>query len=208
MERLFRYVAGFLLIAGIAIAGNVGPMMIQKYGADIDNPSAFWANIGGGAVGKLNLGAGCANDGSGNLTCAGAVASVQGHTGAVTLGQSDINGALGYTPLNKGGDTATGLIGFTQTNGATAAGTTQGTATAITAQVTVFTTVPAGSGTVLNTTAGVRQVIYNRGASTLAVYPFSGAQIEAYGANTAVGIAVGGSAVFECVSSTQCYVGI
>lgn len=51
--------AFMLLIAwgGAVVAGNVGPMMIQNYGADIDNASQFRANIGLGAVAVLNLGA-------------------------------------------------------------------------------------------------------------------------------------------------------
>ena len=47
MNRRFAFLLGFGLFAGIgAVAGNVGPMLIQNYGSDIDNPAAFRSNIG------------------------------------------------------------------------------------------------------------------------------------------------------------------
>jgi hypothetical protein len=205
LRRLSFATGLFTLMAVGAIAGNVGPMMIQQYGLDIDQPGTFWANIGGGAAGKLSIGTGLSNQ-SGALTAN--VTTVFGRTGTVTLQSGDVTAALTYTPLNKGGDALTGLLGFTTTATASAAGTTQGTATAITAQQTIVTTVASGTGVALNSTLNVPQVIYNRGANQLTVYPFSAAQIEAYGVNSPVAIAVGGSAAFRCVSTTQCYVGL
>jgi hypothetical protein len=166
--RGLAFLAGlFLFGAAVAMAGNVGPMMIQQYGGDIDNTALFWTNIGGGAVGKLGIGPGC-------VPVAGAL-SCQGY---VTSGT------------------------------ASAAGSTQGTGTMLSAQQTIVTTTPSGSGVVLANTLLQPQVIYNRGANQLTVYPFSGAQIEAYGTNSPVAIAVGGSAAFRCISTTQCYVGL
>lgn len=51
MKRFFTrrigFVFGFLLFAAVgAVAGNVGPMMIQQYGADIDNLPLFLRNLG------------------------------------------------------------------------------------------------------------------------------------------------------------------
>ena len=211
--RRLAFLTGlFTLLAAGAVAGNVGPVMIQLYGADIDNPSLFWSNIGGGAVGKLSIGTGLSNV-AGALTAS--VTSVFGRTGAVALTSGDVSGALGftpaaalgYTPVNKAGDTMTGLLGLSTIATASAAGTTQGTATAITAQQTVFTTVGAGLSAVLNSTVNVPQVLMNRGVNPLTVFPFVGAQIEAFALNAAVTVAVGGTATFRCPTATQCYAG-
>jgi len=110
--------------------------------------------------------------------------------------------ALGYVPLNRAGDTATGLIGFLTSASATAAGTTQGTATQITAQTTIFTTVAANTGAVLNTALGVPQTVCNRGLNVLAVYPPTSAAIETNSTNAAVGVAVNGCATFRMNTST------
>lgn len=205
MNKIWGALPVLLLSAVVAVAGNVGPMLIQQYGADVDNPALFWTNIGGGAAGRLSIGAGLSNS-AGALTAA--VQSVFGRTGAVTLQSSDVTGALGFSPLNKAGDTLTGLLGTTVAATASAAGTNQGTATAIAAQVTVFTTVAPGAGAVLNNTVGAAQVIFNRGGNPLTIYPFSGAQIEGYGVNNPVAVAVGGAVVIRCASTTQCFAGI
>lgn len=48
---------------------------------------------------------------AGYISAAGApVQSVFGRTGAVTLASADVTGALGYTPVNKAGDTMTGSL--------------------------------------------------------------------------------------------------
>ncbi|HQU16611.1 MAG TPA: hypothetical protein PLO69_10990 [Gammaproteobacteria bacterium] len=194
LKRVPGLVAGFLLTAiGLAIAGNVGPLMIQNYGADIDNPALFWTNIGGGSAGKLSIGAGLSNQ-AGALT--------------VTLKNTDVVAALGYPPVNKAGDTMTGMLGFTASAAAVAAGTNQATATPITAQITVFTEVPPGTGGELSGGIGVPQTIYNRGANVLTLYPFMGAQIESFGVNSPVAVAVGGFVTIRCVSPTQCYTGV
>lgn len=116
--RLCAVLAAILavLAATPAVAGNVGPMMIQNYGKDIDNIPLFLENLGLGplATAQLNDGSGCSITNN-ILTCAGgaggAVASVFGRTGAVTLQSSDVTGALGYTPLGPTGS-GSGLSGL------------------------------------------------------------------------------------------------
>lgn len=75
-----------------------------------------------------------------------------------------------------------------------AAGNSQGTATILTAQTNVVTTVASGAGVILQ--SGIVQRVLNRGANVLLVYPPSGANIETNAANAAVSIAVGGAATF------------
>lgn len=127
----------------------------------------------------------------------GAVFSVAGRTGAVTLTHSDLT------------DWASATAGFasaaTYAAAVSAAGTTQGTATAITATINVVTTVAANSGVILPSGATQPIRILNRGANALKVYPQTGAQIEAAGANAAVTVAVGAGVTFLPVSSTQWY---
>lgn len=79
-----------------------------------------------------------------------------------------------------------GVLGFTSENGAVATGTTQATALAMTTEWIEVTTVPAGSGVVLNGFgAGVPSVVFNEGANALKVYPPVGNQIDALGVNVA-----------------------
>lgn len=119
--------------------------------------------------------------------------------------------------LNQGGrgTTTTGAIAALATGGGgglgtpltvSAFGSTQGAATALTATVTIATTVAAGTGVRLTLPY---QLVINAGANALSVYPNSGASITGGGtalaANAAFSVGVGSSAVFVCSSSSACY---
>jgi hypothetical protein len=99
------------------------------------------------------------------------------------------------------------------TTGISAAGTTQGTATAISAPTyfgsrayQVVSTVASGTGVVLPTAvAGMEIKVVNAGANPLAIYPASGATINGYGANNPYLLGVGVSARFQATSTTQWY---
>lgn len=82
-----------------------------------------------------------------------------------------------------------------------AAGTTQGTATALTAQLNVVTTVAAGTGVVATATY---TEIWNAGANDLLVYPVSSAHFDALGTNLPITVPVGG-AVRIIMNGTQGY---
>jgi hypothetical protein len=87
-----------------------------------------------------------------------------------------------------------------------AAGTTQGTGTAITSDRSVVTTVAAASGVVLPTAvAGRTVVIVNKGANALRVYPAVGGAVDALGTNNPVTVAVDGWLEFNATSATQWY---
>ncbi len=67
----------------------------------------------------------------------------------------------------------------------TGAGTTQGTGTAITASVSVFTTVAANTGaTLTDSSISDEYFVLNLGANPLWIYPPSGARINALATNT------------------------
>jgi hypothetical protein len=91
-------------------------------------------------------------------------------------------------------------------NAVSAAGSTQGTATALTVDYNVITTVASSTGVKLPTaTAGRRIVIVNKGANTLSIYPATGGAINALSANAAIQVAANGSIELMASSATQWY---
>ena len=94
-------------------------------------------------------------------------------------------------------------------SGLTAAGTTQGTALAITNQTNEFTTVAASSGGILpSPEQGEFIFVANAGANALNVYPATGHSINALSANTAFSLAAGKNALFWAATATKWYVNL
>lgn len=92
-------------------------------------------------------------------------------------------------------DVATGL---------TATGTDETDAYEVTFAKNAFTTVASGTGAILDSDAapGDTQMIYNGGANALTVYPPSGAQINALGANNGMLLATNTACQFYCITTT------
>lgn len=88
-----------------------------------------------------------------------------------------------------------------------AAGTTQGTATELTAADSEVTTVAAGSGVILNSTlsAGDSQTVFNAGGNAVKVYPPSGMSINALSSNASMLLATNTGCLFKCVSATRVF---
>ena len=88
-----------------------------------------------------------------------------------------------------------------------AAGTTQGTATELTAADSEITTVGAGAGVVLSASlaAGDTQTVFNAGANAVKVYPTSGMKINALSTNAAMTLAPNTGCLFKCVSTTRVF---
>lgn len=88
-----------------------------------------------------------------------------------------------------------------------AAGTTQGTATELTAADSEVTTVASGAGVVLSSklAPGDEQTVFNAGANPLKVYPPSGFQINALTANAPMLLSTNTACFFKCVSTTRVY---
>lgn len=98
----------------------------------------------------------------------------------------------------------TPAITFTNSASVSAAGTTQGTATALTLDYNNVTTVAANSGVVLPvSSAGRRITVKNNGANALTVYPASTGTIDALSANTGLSVPVGAAEVFLYTSSVN-----
>lgn len=87
----------------------------------------------------------------------------------------------------------------------TAAGTTQATATALTSDYNVVTTVTSTAYGVKLPTAipGNSVYIVNNGTNTLQVYPASGGSIDGLGVNASYDIQIGGAMEFKASSLTQ-----
>ena len=93
------------------------------------------------------------------------------------------------------------LNGTTFNTGITAAGTTQGTATALTADVNVVGTATAGQGVSLyNGVIGDSQLVYNDTNVAIYVYPPTGGNVNQLSANT--GFALGGRTAVEVKKAT------
>lgn len=91
-------------------------------------------------------------------------------------------------------------------SGLSGAGTTQGTATAITNQTNEFTTVAASSGAVLpSPEQGEFIFVANAGANALNVYPASGHSINALAANAAFSLAAGKNCLFWAATASKWY---
>lgn len=87
-----------------------------------------------------------------------------------------------------------------------AAGSTQGTATALTKSFNEVTTVASGQGVALPTPeAGEMLLIANQGANSLNVYPASGCSINNLSVNAPISIAVDTRILFFALTSTKWY---
>ena len=106
------------------------------------------------------------------------------------------SGMPGLTITAVCSDTATAL---------SAAGTTQGTATELTAADSEITTVGSGSGVVLSSklAPGDEQTVYNAGANPLKVYPPSGMKINSLAANASMTLATNTACFYKCLSTTR-----
>ena len=112
---------------------------------------------------------------------------------------------IGSVTPNTGQFTYLSVVDFLNTSTATgivAAGTSQATATAITAQINVISSVSAGTGIILPTVStGTPVTVFHRatGGHTLSVYPPVGQQIEGLGTNAPSGMIQNGSNDFVYV---------
>ncbi len=102
---------------------------------------------------------------------------------------------------------ATGRVAFKSIATAiSAAGSTQGTATALTASLNEVTTVSSGQGVVLPAPeAGEILMVANQGANALNIYPASGHSINNLSANTAQSLATDTRRIFFAITSTKWY---
>lgn len=139
------------------------------------------------------------------------VDDIAGPTGVTQMIRSEVwftcyaDGAWYTNGLNAGyAGNGLGTISFT--DGVTAAGTTQATATPLTTMISTVSTVASGTGVNLPSSAngaGLLITVINSGANALAVYPAQGAADTINGSASTVGVSLfpGTAAVFNCTAS-------
>jgi len=140
----------------------------------------------------------------GNLGTAGLIIA----TGNVTGGNLTTSGVVAATGNVTGGNlVATSYHIRSITTGISAAGSTQGTATALTKEINVVSTVSSGAnGVVLPTAvAGMVLIVNNTSANTLNVYPATGGAVNSGSTNAAYSHVSGASIQYYATSSTQWY---
>lgn len=119
------------------------------------------------------------------------------------------NSNAGGIRITAAGDLYAGRYFYSSSNTAvTAAGSTQGTATALTVQLSHVTTVALNTGVILPTpvAAGLRITIRNGGANALNVYPHTGGNIAGTGTNVAISVDVGTVLDFISFDTTNWYI--
>ena len=151
------------------------------------------------ATSSLNLSTGAVASGSTKTVNMG-TAGVSGSTTTISIG-SAVSGATSTTTLN-------GLVIDSISAAVSAAGTAQGTATALVSNINNVTVVTAAAAGVRLPTAvaGMRILIRNSdSADTLSIYPATGGTINALGANTAFTLTAGSTTELMATTATQCY---
>ena len=203
--------AGALSVTGNANVGNLGTSgLIIATG-----------NVSGGNLTTAGVVAATGNVSGGNLVTAGGL-SVIGNANVGNLGTSGLIIATGNVSggnlVTSGVVAATGNVSGSNvvatsyhirsiTTGISAAGSTQGTATALTKEINVVSTVSSGAnGVVLPTaSAGIVLIINNTSANTLSVYPATGGAVNSGSTNAAYSHVSGASIQYYATSGTQWY---
>lgn len=128
-------------------------------------------------------------------------------TGNPVITSTTVSSSWANSTLN---DLATALtaVGTSVSTALTATGANQAGALQVTSVLNVFTTVAAGTGAKLNSSAALdgqtqRQIIYNGGASALTVYPATGQNINSLAANAGMILAKNTTCSYYLVSATQ-----
>jgi len=176
-----------------AITGNIATSANSVYVANVANGSitatTFVGSLSGAATSATTAGT-VTTAAQPNITSTGTLTSIT-TSGNITA-QANIN-MTGYVIRSVG-------------TGISAAGSTQGTATAITKEINVVSTVASGAGVVLPTAvAGMAITITNTSANSLLVYPATNGIINSLSANVAYTQASGSTLQFVAPTTTQWY---
>lgn len=189
--------------------GPTGPTGPEGSASSVTGPTGPTGAPGSGSVvpGPTGPTGPNGNTGADGPTGPTGAAGTNGSAGATgptgPTGTAGSAGAAGST----GPTGPTGTLAFSGSFTVTAAGTNQGTAQSLTAQVSVVTTVASGTGVILPSSAAntLMWVRNDDAADTLSVYPNSGAAINGLGTNVAFSLFPGQSMLFVAKDSTQWY---
>ena len=184
------------------VAGNT-TLVVTGTGANISGTVSVSGNANVGNLGTGGLITATGNVTGGNLVTTGLVTS----TGNVTGGNINTGGLVSATGNVTANNVVTTkyLINSIQTS-ISAAGSTQGTGTALASTINIVSTVASGAGVVLPTAvAGMTVYITNTSANSLLVYPASGATINELSTNAALTQVTKATLHYVAASSTQWY---
>jgi hypothetical protein len=190
--------------ANYALSSNANISFNAATGLLTTSTLAVTGNANVGNLGTAGLVIATGNITGGNLVTGGVVAA----TGNVSGGNLTTSGVVAATGNVSGGNlVATSYHIRSITTGISAAGSTQGTATALTKEINVISTVSSGAnGVVLPTAvAGIVLIVNNTSANTLNVYPATGGAVNSGSTNAAYSHVSGASIQYYATSGTQWY---
>lgn len=191
------YVDGTLVVQG---AGTIASLSVGTTTVTGTLSSSSTTTLATSTAAQtVSLGAGATVSGSLKTLNIG-TAGVSGSTTTINIG-SAVSGATSTTTLN-------GLVIDSISAAVSAAGATQATATALVANINNVTVVAAAADGVRLPTAvaGMRILVRNSDAlDTLKIYPATGGQINALGANVASTLVAGLTVELMATTATQWY---
>jgi hypothetical protein len=182
-------------VAGGNVSGQVSNALVagSVYTASQSNITAVGTLTSVSVSGNANIG----NIGTGLITATGNITGANLITGGLLTVTGNAQAANVIA-------TTYNLTGVT--TGISAAGSSQGDATALTKAFNVVSTVSAGQGVVLPTAvAGMRVTVVNTSGNTVLVYPASGAAINALATNAGYSLPTIGRLDYIATSTTQWY---
>lgn len=168
----------------VIITRNLAYSQAQVFNNTSFNPKAIEVGLDRQAMMAQQLSIGVGSGGGG--TPSAGVSSFNARSGAVTLFGSDVTGALGYTPVNRAGDSMSGPL-FTKPSDPSGAGLNVGVGQAPTSPV---------DGEIWNTTGGL---FARTGGATV---PLGGAGSPVTSVNGHTGIVVLGAADVGAIATT------
>ena len=163
-------------------------------------------NIGGGAGVFSTISGNLTTPSQSNITAVGTLSSLS-VTANANVGNLYTGGLVSVTGNVTGANIIATTYDITGVNvGISAAGSTQGTATALTKAFNVVSSVSAGQGVVLPTAvAGMRVTIVNTSANTVIIYPAAGGTINSLATNAGHSLPTVGRLDYIATSTTQWY---
>ena len=183
-------------VAGANVSGQVGNALVAGtvYTGAQGNITAVGTLTSISVSGNANIG----NIGTGGLITA---------TGNITGGNLITGGLLTVTGNIQAANVIATTYNITGVaTGISAAGSSQGDATALTKAFNVVSTVSGGQGVVLPTAvAGMRITVVNTSGATLLVYPASGGAINALATNAGYSLPTLGRLDYIATSTSQWY---
>ena len=186
-------------IAGVASSGGTSLALSDNVNSSlyVRHPSAGLATLGTDAGGAIAFASGTTErmrmDSSGNL----------GIGNTAPTDKLSVTGTINASANITGGNIiATNYTVHSVGTGISAAGTTQATATALTKEFNVVSTVLSGNGVTLPTAlAGYRITVFNTSANALNVYPLGNGIINSAAANVAFSLPAGDRLDFLCTTT-------